>query len=203
MSWLFASGCQGIGASASVLPMNIQGWFPLGMTGILDLLAVQGLSRVFSTTTVQKHHFFGAQPSLWSNSHIHTGLLRKSYLWPYEPLSAKWCLLFNTLSRFVVAFLPRSKCLLISCLKSPSTVILERKKIKPTTVSIFPHLFAMKWWDQMPWSQFCEYWVLSQLFHSPLSPSSTGSSDFKLVLTMNPGKPGEPRYPSRLEGTLT
>ena len=58
-------------------------------------------------------------------------------------------LIFNTLSRFVIAFLPRSKHLLISQLKSLSTVILKSKKIKPVTVSIFPHLFAMKSWDQM------------------------------------------------------
>ena len=73
MSWLFASGGQSIGASASasVLPMNIQGLFPLGLTGLISLLS-KGLSRVFSSTTVGKHHFFGTQPSLWSSSHIHT-----------------------------------------------------------------------------------------------------------------------------------
>ena len=76
MSWLFTSGGQSIGASASasVLPMSIQGWFPLGLTGLISLLSKE-LSRVFSNTTVQKHQFFGAQPSLWSNSHIHTWLL--------------------------------------------------------------------------------------------------------------------------------
>ena len=65
MSWLFTSGGQIIGtsASASVLPRNIQGWFPLGMTG-LNSLASKGLSRVFSNTTVQKSYFFGTQPSL-------------------------------------------------------------------------------------------------------------------------------------------
>ena len=68
MSWLFASGGQNIGASTSVLPINIQGWFPLGLTGWVSLLS-KGLSRVFSNTTVQKHQFFGTQPSLWSNSH--------------------------------------------------------------------------------------------------------------------------------------
>ena len=67
-------------ASASVLPMNIQGWFPLGLTGLISLLS-KGLSRVFSHTTVQKHQFFGAQPSFWSNPHIHTWLLEKPELW--------------------------------------------------------------------------------------------------------------------------
>ena len=76
MSWLFALDGQSIRASASVLPMNIQGWFPLGLTGLISLLS-KGLSRVLSTTTVQKHQFFSAQPSLWSNSHIHTWLLEK------------------------------------------------------------------------------------------------------------------------------
>ena len=66
---LFASGGQSIGVSASVLPMNIQDWFPLGLTGWISLLS-KGLSRVFSSTTVQKHQFFGIQLSLWSNSHI-------------------------------------------------------------------------------------------------------------------------------------
>ena len=71
MSQLFPSGDQSIEASflASVLPVNIQGWFPLGLTGLISLLS-KGLSRVFSNTTCQKHQFFGAQPSLWPNSHI-------------------------------------------------------------------------------------------------------------------------------------
>ena len=66
----------GVSASASVLPMNIQGWFPLGWTGWISLQS-KGLSRVFFNTTVQKHQFFGTQLSLWSNSHIHTWLLEK------------------------------------------------------------------------------------------------------------------------------
>ena len=78
VSRLFASGGQSIEAlaSASVLPMNIQDWFPLELAGLISLQST-GLSRVFSNTTAQKHQFFGAQPSLWSNSHIHTRLLEK------------------------------------------------------------------------------------------------------------------------------
>ena len=76
MSWLFASGGQSIAALASVLPMNIQGWFPLGLTGLIFLL-LKELSKVFFSTTIWKHQFFGAQPSLWSKSHIHTWLLEK------------------------------------------------------------------------------------------------------------------------------
>ena len=78
MSQLFASGGQSIGASisASVLPMNIQDWFPLGLTSLIALQS-KGLSKVFSNTTVQKHQFFGVQLSLWSNYHIHIWLLKK------------------------------------------------------------------------------------------------------------------------------
>ena len=77
-SQLFPSGGRSIGvsASASVLPMNIQDWFPWGLTGFISLQS-KGLSRVFSNITVKKHQFFGAQLSLWSNSHIHTWLLEK------------------------------------------------------------------------------------------------------------------------------
>ena len=69
MRQLFTPGGQSIGASASVHPMNIQGWFPLEVSGLISLQS-KGLSRVFSNTTVQKHQFFSAQPSLWSSSHI-------------------------------------------------------------------------------------------------------------------------------------
>ena len=65
-----------IGASASDFPVNIQSWFPLGLTGLISLQS-KGLSRVFSSNTAQKHQSFGAQPSLWFNSHIHTWLLEK------------------------------------------------------------------------------------------------------------------------------
>ena len=78
VSGLFASGGQWIvaSASASVLPMNIQDWFPLGLTGLISLLS-KGLSRVFSSTRVWKHQFFGAQFSSQSNSHICIWLLKK------------------------------------------------------------------------------------------------------------------------------
>ena len=77
MSRLFASGGQSIGASTSVLPMNIQAWLPLGfLTSLISLLS-KGLSRIFSSTTVWKRQFFSVQPFLWSNSHIHTWLLEK------------------------------------------------------------------------------------------------------------------------------
>ena len=69
MSQLFTSGGQSIGASASNIPVNIQDWFPLGLTCLISLQS-KGLSRVFSNTTVQKHQFFGTQPSLWSGSYV-------------------------------------------------------------------------------------------------------------------------------------
>ena len=144
MSQLFPSGGQSIGVSpsTSVLPMNIQDWFPLGWTGWISLQS-RGLSRVFSNTTVQKHQFFSSQPSLWFNSHICTtakimALTRRAFV------GKVMSLLFNMLSRLVIAFLPRSKHPLISWLQSPSAVILEPKKIKSLTVSIVPHQFAMK-----------------------------------------------------------
>ena len=96
VSRLFTSGGQSIGAStsASVLPMNIRDWFPWGLTDLISLLSKELSMRVFSSTTVQKHQFFSAQPSLWSNSHIHTWLLEKPQLWLHRPLLAKWCLCF-------------------------------------------------------------------------------------------------------------
>ena len=90
VSFFFMSGGQstGVSVSASVLPKNIQDSFPLGLTGLISL-KLKGLSRVFSNTTVQKHQFFSAQSSLWSDSHIHTWLLEKPQLWLEGPFSAK------------------------------------------------------------------------------------------------------------------
>ena len=113
VSRFFTSDGQSFGASASVLPMNIQGWFPVGLTGWISLQS-KGLSRVFSNTTVQKHQFFPTQLSLWSNSHIHIWLLEKTIALTRQTFIGKvMSLLFNMLSRLVIAFLPRSKHLLI------------------------------------------------------------------------------------------
>ena len=139
MSLLYKSGGQSIGASASasVLPMNIQGWFLLGLTGLISLL-FKGFSSVFSSTTVQKGQFFSAQPSLWPNSYIHKKTTVKTKALTRQTFVGKLIsLLFNSLSRFVIAFLPRSKCFLISWLQSTFAVILEPKKIKSDTVSTF------------------------------------------------------------------
>ena len=114
MSQFFASGGQSFGVltSASVLPMNIQDWFPLRLTGLITLLSKE-LSRVFST--VQKHQFSGAQLSLWSNSHIPYMTTRKTIAlsrWTF--VGKVMSLLLNMLPRLDIAFLPRSKLLLIS-----------------------------------------------------------------------------------------
>ena len=129
MNGLFTSGGQSIGASASasILPMNIQDWFPLRWTGWIPLQS-KGLTRVFSNTIVQKHQFFGThllyRPTLTSIQA--TGktiaLTRQTFVWKVMSL------LFNMLSRFVIAFLPRGKHPLISWLQSPSAVILEPPK---------------------------------------------------------------------------
>ena len=92
------------GASASVLPMNIQDWFPLGLIGLI--LLSKGLSKVFSSTTVQKHQFFGFEPSFWSSGHICTWLLKKPIVLTIDKVIP---LLFNKLCRFFIAFLPRNK----------------------------------------------------------------------------------------------
>ena len=109
-SWFFSSGGQNFGASASasVLPVNIQDWFPLGLTGLISLQS-KGLSRAFSNTTVQKHHFFGIPLSLWPNSHPHMTIGKTIALARQTFVGKVMFLLFNMLSRFVVAFLPRSK----------------------------------------------------------------------------------------------
>ena len=134
MSQHFASGGQSIGVSvsASVLLKNTQDWSPLEWTGWISLQS-KGLSRAFSNTTVQKHQFFGAQPSSQSNSHIHTGKTIALTRWTF--VSKIMSLLLNMLSRLVITFLPRSKRLLISWLQSPSAVILEPPRIKSATVS--------------------------------------------------------------------
>ena len=116
--------------------MNIQGWFPLGLTGLISLQS-KGLSRVLCST-IWKHH-----SSALSLLYDPTLTFKHDY-WKTIALTIQtfvgkvMSLLFNMLSRFVIAFLPRSKCLFISWLQSPSAVILEPKKIKSVTASTFP-----------------------------------------------------------------
>ena len=102
---LFASGGQSIGvlASASVLSMNIQSWFPLGFTGLISLLS-KGLSRVFSSIVIWKHQFFSTQPFLWSNSHIHEWLLKKTIALTIQTFVSKMMSLLFFFKKIVAYF---------------------------------------------------------------------------------------------------
>ena len=177
MNQLFPSGGQtiGVSASTSVLPKNIQDWFPLGLTGWISLQSKE-FSRVFSYITVQKHQFFSSQLSFIvqiSHPYVTTGktiaLTRLTFIGKIMSL------IFNMLSRLVITFLPRSKRLLISWLQSPSAVFLEPKKIKSLTVSTVSPSTCH---DVMgPDAMNLVFWMLSfkPTFHSPLSLSSRGS----------------------------
>ena len=142
----------------------------------LDLLAGQGtLKSILQQQSWKASILWHSGFFILQLSHAYMTIRKTIALARQTFVGKVMSLLFNMLSRLVIAFLPRSKHLLISWLQSPSAVILEPRKIKSVTVSLSPHLFATKWWDQMPWSSFSECWVLSQLFHSPLSLSSRGS----------------------------
>ena len=154
VSWLFTWGGQSIGASVSVLPMNIQGWCPLGLAGLISLQS-KGLSRVFSSNTVQRHSaFFIVQ---FSHPYTTTG---KTITWTRWTFVGKvMSQLFNMMSRLVTAFLLRSKDLLISWFQSLSTVILELKKIKSLTVSLVsPSIFQEVVWLN---AMIFVFWMLS------------------------------------------
>ena len=145
MSWLFASGGQRIGVSVSVLPMNIQDLFPLG------LLVWPLCSSRDSQESSPTPQFKSSNSLVLSNPYsspltsIHD--YGKNHSFDYTDLCWQMMsLFFNMLSRLSIAFLPRGKHLWISWLQSPSAVILEPKKIK---FPFFPYLFAMKWWDVM------------------------------------------------------
>ena len=137
--------------------MNIQGWSPFRLTGLISLLS-RGLSRVFSSTTVWKHQFFSAQLISYVTTGKTIALTIRNFV------NKVMSLLFNTLSSLVIAFLPRSKPLLISWLQSPSTVILESKKIKSVTVSTFFPSVCHEVMGLKVMILVYEYWVLSQVF---------------------------------------
>ena len=151
MSWFFASGGQSVGvsASASVLPINIQDWFPLELTDCISLQSKSLLQHNSSKASILRHSdFFIVQ---LSHPHMTTGKTIAMTRWTF--VGKVMSLLFNMLSRLVIAFLPRSKCLLISWLQSPSAVILEppQNKNSPTVSIVSPFIFheVMGW---MPWS---------------------------------------------------
>ena len=168
--WLFVLGGQSIGASASasVLPMNIQGWFPLGLTGLISL-QFKRLSRVFSSTTIEKKSvlwcsaFFVIQLSL---SYMTTGKIIALTIRTF--IHKVMSLLM--LSRLVIALLPRSKCLLISWLHSLSAGILGPKKMKSFTLSNFSPSICYE--VMGPDAMILVFWMLFQVnfftlfFHS-------------------------------------
>ena len=128
--------------SESVLPMSIQGWFSLGLTYLITLLS-KGLWRVFSNTTAQKIVLWCLPFFMVQCSHQHMTTRKTIALAIWTSVSKAMSLLFNMLSRLMIAFLPRSKHLLISWLQSPSTVILEHK------ISLCFHCFHiyLQWSD--------------------------------------------------------
>ena len=150
MGQIFITGGQIIGASAPVLPMNIQGWFPLGLTGLISLQS-KGLSRIFSSTSLKASvlwcsAFFMVQ--LWYLNMI-TGKIIALMIQIF--VSKVVSLLFNMVSIFFIAFFPRSKCLLISWLQSPSTVILESKETAKCTLYI---ISLMSFWHYLIFQSF-------------------------------------------------
>ena len=141
MSRLLASGGQGIGASASasVLPMNIQGWFPLGLMGLILLSRRLSPTPQFeSINSLALSLLYG--PTLTSVHDYWKSIALTRWTFVTKVMS----LLFNTLSRFVIAILLKSKYLLILWLQSLSIVILEPKKIYLSLFPLFPHQCAMK-----------------------------------------------------------
>ena len=188
MSQLFTWGGQstGVSALASLLPKNTQDW-SLEWTGWISLQS-KGFSKVSSNTTVQKHQFlalsFLYSPTLTS---IHDYWKNHSLTrWIF--VSKGMSLLFNMLSRLVIAFLPRRKCLLISGLQSLSAVILEAKKIKSVTVSIVsasiyhevigPDAMILVFWmlSFKPTFSLSSFTFLRRLFSSLLSAIRVVSS---------------------------
>ena len=150
VSQFFASSSQSPEASASVLIMNIQGWFPFGLISLISL-QFKGLSSLLQHHSLKVLILQCSAFLMVQLSHPYMTTRKIIALTVQTFVGKVMSLLFNMLSRFVIAFLPRSKCLLISCLQSISAVILEPKKIKSVTVfPLFLHLFSMKWWDQMP-----------------------------------------------------
>ena len=152
VSQLFAWGSQSIRASASVLPMNIQCWFPLGWLGF-DLLAVQGTLKSLlqhdssKASILLRSAFFIVQ---LSQPHMTTGKTIVLTIWTF--VSKVMSLLFNILSRFVIAFLPRSNHFLTSWLQSSPAVILEPKKRKSVTSSTFSSSICHEFMGPDAWS---------------------------------------------------
>ena len=174
---LFKSDGQSIdaSASASVLPIYSQSWFPLGLTGLISLLS-EWLSRVFPKP--QKHHFCVCVCSVCfivqlSHPYMTTG---KTITLTISTFVGKVrSLLFNMLSRFVIAFLPRKKCLLISWLQTISSDLGTWEKKYCHCFHFFPFYLPWSDWTGCHDLSFLNFDFLNQLFHSPLSSSSKDS----------------------------
>ena len=152
MSQLFTSDSQYWSFTFNISPSSEYSGLIFFRMDWLDLLAVQGTLK----SLLQQHS--SKASILWCSAffmvelsypYMTTGKTVSLTRWTF--VGKVMSLLFIRLSRFVIAFLPRSKYLLIAWQQSSSPMILEPQKIKSVTVAIFPHLFAMKWWDQMPW----------------------------------------------------
>ena len=162
----------GVSASVSVLAMNIQDWFPVGWTGWISLQS-KGLSSLpqchsSKASILQRSAFCMVQ---LSHTHMTTGKTIALTRWTF--VGKEMSMLLNMLSKLVIAFLPRSKRLLISWLQSPSAVVLEPQKIVCHCFHCFPIYFP--WSDGTGCNDLHIFNVLNQPFHSPLSPSSRGS----------------------------
>ena len=176
MNQLFTSGGQSIGvsASASILPMNTQDWSPLGWTGWIPLQSKE-LSSLLQhhsskASILQCSDFFMVQLlHPYMTTRKTTALIRWTFV------GKVMSLLFNMLSRLLITFLPRSKCLVIWWLQTPSALILESRKIKSATVSTVSPSICHK--VMGPDTTVFVFWMLSfkLAFYSPLSLSSRGS----------------------------
>ena len=140
----FTSGGQTIEAKPSVLPMNIQGWFPLGLTGLISLLS-KGLSRVFSSTISKESILWCSAFFMVQLSHPYMTTGKTIALTIQIFVCKVMSLLFNMHSRLIIAFLPKSKCVLISWLQSQSQWFWSPRKESLSLFPFFPHLSDMKW----------------------------------------------------------
>ena len=162
--WCFSFNVSPSNEYSGMISFRIEWFYLLAVQGTLkSLLQHQNSKALILWCSV----FFMVQ---FSYPYMTTGktiaLTRQTFVGKVKSLA------FNMLSRFFITFLPRSTGLFISCHH------LQWFGSPKSSLPLFPlflHLFTMKWWDRMPWCLFSECWALSQLFHSPLSPSSRGS----------------------------
>ena len=178
VSWIFSSGGQSIGTSAlaSVLPMNIQGWVPLRLTGLISLQS-KGVYMLYCPALQFKSINFSTLSLFYGATLTSVCDCWKNYSFDYMDLcwQSDIFMFFSMLSRFVITFLTKSMCLWISWLQSPCAVILEPKKIKSVTISVVSPSICHEVMrlDAMIFA----FWMLSfkLAFSSPLSRLARGS----------------------------